>query len=100
FPFTDPQPQDLFSWSSFGTRNLTTNGSRYFSIDSGQINIVDFNQNPNGDFGDWVSSPSVDDCPQDHPYVQNAFGCPGVEADISATSPEGINLDVIGYDLA
>ena len=38
-------------------------------------------------------------CPQTHPYVQNAFACAGQYSDISATSPEGINLDVIGYDL-
>jgi hypothetical protein len=31
--------------------------------------------------------------------VQNAFVCPDQFSDISATSPEGINLDVIGYDL-
>jgi hypothetical protein len=31
--------------------------------------------------------------------VQNAFACAGQYSDISATSPEGINLDVIGYDL-
>jgi hypothetical protein len=31
--------------------------------------------------------------------VQNAFACPDQFSDISATSPEGINLDVIGYDL-
>jgi len=33
-------------------------------------------------------------------YVQNAFNCDGQSTDISATSPEGISLDVIGYDLA
>jgi hypothetical protein len=32
------------------------NGSRYFSIDSGSINIVGFNQTPPGDFGDWLSA--------------------------------------------
>ena len=32
--------------------------------------------------------------------MQNARGCAGQYSDISATSPEGINLDVIGYDLA
>jgi len=90
------RPQDLFSWSSAGVRNLTSKGSRYFSIDSGSTNIVGFNQIPPGDFGDWLSEA----CPQTHPYVQNAFGCPGQFSDISATSPEGINLDVIGYDLA
>jgi hypothetical protein len=31
--------------------------------------------------------------------VQNAFLCLGQASDIAATSPEGINLDVIGYDL-
>jgi hypothetical protein len=89
------RPQDLFSWSSPGVRNLTLDGSRYFSIDSGSTNIVGFNQTPPGDFGDWSSEP----CPQRHPLVQNAFVCRDQFSDISATSPEGINLDVIGYDL-
>ena len=31
--------------------------------------------------------------------MQNAFSCTGQSSDIAATSPEGINLDVIGYDL-
>jgi hypothetical protein len=91
----DLRPQDVFSWSSPGVRNLTSSGTRYFSINSGSTNIVNFNQNPNGDFGDWLSTA----CPQAHPYVQNAFSCPGQYSDIAATSPEGINLDVIGYDL-
>jgi hypothetical protein len=90
------RPQDLFSWSSAGTRNLTNSGTRYFSIDGGSTNIVGFNQIAGGDLGDWVS-PS---CPQANPYVQNAFSCAGQMSDVSLTSPEGINLDVIGYDLA
>ncbi len=94
-PPANLRPQDLFSWSSPGVRNLTTDGIRYFSIDSGTTNIVNFNQTPPGDFGDWFSEP----CPQPHPYVQNAFICPDQSSDIAATSPEGINLDVIGYDL-
>ena len=69
--------------------------TRYFSIDGGSNNIVGFNQTPPGDFGDWLSEA----CPQIHPNVQNAFICHGQSSDISATSPEGINLDVIGYDL-
>jgi hypothetical protein len=89
------RPQDLFSWSSAGVRNITTSGPRYFSIDGGGTNIVNFSQDPSGDLGDWRS----EDCPQTHPYVQNAFVCAGQFSDISATSPEGINLDVIGYDL-
>ncbi len=92
---SDLKPQDLFSWSSPGTRNLTSSGTRYFSINSGTTNIVNFSQDSNGDFGDWLSS----SCPQANPYVQNAFGCAGQFSDVTATSPEGINLDVIGYDL-
>jgi len=89
------KPQDLYSWSSPGTRNLTSSGTRYFSINGGTTNIVNFSQDSNGDFGDWLSS----SCPQANPYVQNAFGCTGQFSDVTATSPEGINLDVIGYDL-
>ncbi len=89
------RPQDLFSWSSSGNRNLGTGGSRYFSIDNGNTDIVGFSQDPNGDFGDWLSG----SCPQSTPYVQNAFACTGQSSDVAATSPEGVNLDVIGYDL-
>jgi hypothetical protein len=92
----DLRPQDLFSWSAPGSRNTTAKGTRYFSINSGNTNIVEFNQDPTGDFGDWFS----DSCPQANPYVQNAFGCPDQFSDVTPTSPEGINLDVIGYDLA
>ena len=89
-------PNDLFSWSSPGQRNNDVVGTRYFSIDGGVTNIINFNQNPNGSFAGWLSEA----CPQAHPYVQNAFPCAGQYSDISATSPEGINLDVIGYDSA
>jgi hypothetical protein len=89
------RPQDLFSWSSAGNRNTSSSGTRYFSINGGVTNIVNFNQDPQGDFGDWLSG----DCPQPHPYVQNAFACTGQSSDVTATSPEGINLDVVGYDL-
>ena len=89
------RPQDLFSWSSAGHRNVSSTGTRYFSINGGSTDIVRFNQAASGDLGDWLS----EDCPQAHPYVQNAFGCTGQSSDIAPTSPEGINLDVIGYDL-
>jgi hypothetical protein len=94
-PPTDLRPQDLFSWSAPGTRNITSTGSRYFSIDSGNTDIVGFNQSSNGDSGDWLSA----SCPQADPYVQNAFSCAGQSSDVTVSSPEGINLDVIGYNL-
>ncbi len=87
--------QDLFSWSSAGVRNISSTGTRYFSIDRGSTNIVNFNQDPSLDLGDWLSPA----CPQAHPYVQNAAGCRGQSSDVTATSPEGINLDVVGFDL-
>lgn len=92
---SDLHPQDLFSWSSHGVRNISSSGTRYFSINSGSTNIVGFNQDSHGDFGDWLSTA----CPQTHPYVQNAFACRGQSSDVSSGTPEGINLDVIGYDL-
>jgi hypothetical protein len=89
-------PQDLFSWLSAGHRNITSSGTRYFSINGGVLNIVNFNQGSHGDLGDWLS----ESCPQAHPYVQNAFACMGQSSDLATASPETINLDVIGYDLA
>ncbi len=78
-PGTDLRPQDVFSWSSPGVRNITSSGRRYFSINGGVTNIVGFNQNPDGDFGDWFSTA----CPQAHPYVQNAFACTGQYSDVT-----------------
>jgi hypothetical protein len=88
-------PQDVFSWSSAGHRNITSSGTRYFSINGGVTNIVNFNQDSHGDLGDWLS----ESCPQAHPYVQNAFACRGQFSDLATTSPEALTLDVIGYDL-
>jgi len=89
-------PEDLFSWSSLNARNTSSTGVRHFSIDRGLHFIATFNQDPAGDSGDWESEPQ---CPQNHPLVQNAFNCDGQSPEISGTSPEGIALDVIGYDL-
>ena len=41
---SDLRPQDLFSWSAAGVRNLMSSGSRYVSINGGGTNIVGFNQ--------------------------------------------------------
>jgi len=41
---SDYPPQDLFRWSAPGTRNISTSDLRYFSIDDGGTDIVDFNQ--------------------------------------------------------
>jgi hypothetical protein len=88
-------PEDLFTWSSLNARNTSASGERHFSIDRGLHYIVTLNQDPAGDFGDWESEPQ---CPQNHPLVQNAFNCDAQSPEISAISPEGVTLDVLGYD--
>jgi hypothetical protein len=94
---TNIKPQDLFRYSAAGTRSLTlsSTATSYLSIDGGLTNLVGFNQDGSGDYGDWLSPA----CGAAVQYVQYAFTCTGSIADVSATSPEGINLDVIGYDL-
>src|SRR6476659_8964656 len=89
-------PIDLFSWASLNARNTSSSGQRFFSIDQGFHLIVQFNQTPGGDFGDYDSDGF---CPANRLFVQNAFNCPGQSTDVSASSPEGISLDVIGWDL-
>ena len=90
-------PQDLFSWSSLNVRNTSSSGLRFFSIDRGLHNIVIFNQDPTGDFGDWDSDTF---CPADSPVcAAMPLTARRQNTDIAASSPEGINLDVIGYDL-
>ncbi len=85
------RPQDLFRYSAAGVRSYSTSGAAtaYLSIDGGTIDLVDFNQNSGGDYGDWLGSGAA--------KVQDAFGTPGV---IPAYGVESLNLDVIGFDLA
>ncbi len=95
-PESDLRPEDLFSWGAPLGRNTTTIGARYLSLDQGVTHVVELNQDPAGDAGDWLTPT----CPVPHPLVQDAFGCPGGAADVSLSSPEATALDVIGYDLA
>jgi hypothetical protein len=89
-------PIDLFSWASLNARNTSSSGQRFFSIDQGFHLLVQFNQTRGGDFGDYDSDGF---CPANRLFVQNAFNCPGQSTDVTASSPEGISLDAIGYDL-
>ncbi|HET8996213.1 MAG TPA: NF038122 family metalloprotease [Acetobacteraceae bacterium] len=83
---------DLFRYSAAGTPSLTTSGSAssYFSLDGGTTHIASFNQSSNGDFGDWLVGTG---------HVQDAFTPSGQVANVSATSPEGLALQAIGYDV-
>jgi len=83
------QPEDLFRYDLTGARSFTTNALAlaYFSLD-GQNRLAQFNQLPEGDFGDWYSIGGQ------IPQVQDAFGTPGAHPDIGV---EWRVLDAIGY---
>ncbi|MGH7938967.1 MAG: NF038122 family metalloprotease, partial [Bryobacteraceae bacterium] len=49
------RPQDLFTWSAPHVRNTYATGVRYLAIDPGVTRIVDLNQTPPLDYGDWAS---------------------------------------------
>ena len=66
-------PPGLVQLVLAGHRNTQFDRHALFLDRWRRTNIVNFNQDPHGDFGDWLS----EDCPQTHPYVQNAFGCTG-----------------------
>jgi len=99
---TRMRPEDLYRYSidtgkALPALNLNSTATAYFSIDAGVTNLVSLNQDPSGDRGDWLS-PS---CAQEaaRPLVQYVNTCPGAAADITASSPESILLDAIGYHM-
>jgi probable HAF family extracellular repeat protein len=91
-------PLDLFRYSATGVRSFTTisNTNAYFSINGGTNNLVYFNQDGSGDFGDWgdgrIPADGLSNTP---PQVQDAFG--GGNPSMGAN--EFIALDVVGYTL-
>lgn len=85
------RPADLFRFSGPGTRNYTTSGdSAYFSIDGGNTLLVQYNQNSQGDYGDWWSTGAHT------PRVQDAFGTPAATPDLGV---ELTVLDSVGWTL-
>jgi hypothetical protein len=85
------RPMDLWRYDQTGARSFTQSGSAqsFFSL-NGTTQIVRFNQDGTGDYGDWFS-------PLGHmpARVQDAFATAGVSVDMSTA--EVTALDVIGF---
>ena len=87
---SDPLPEDLFRYTSSGSRTFTTNGDdAYFSMDGANL-LARFSQDSGGDYGDWWTAGTHT------PQVQDAFLTAGATPDAKI---EVIALDVIGYNL-
>ena len=86
------RPADLFRYNFVGARTYTTAGDdAYFSID-GTTRLVQFNQDSQGDYGDWKSKPPFVHTAR----VQDAFGTPAATPNLGV---ELTLLDAIGWDL-
>jgi hypothetical protein len=88
---------DLYRYAAPGSPSFTTDpgASAYFSIDGGQTDLIGFNQNGQGDYGDWAkfACGGVQN-------VQDWAGCPGVpQFGLTVSSPEFTALQAIGYNL-
>jgi len=86
---------DLYRYSAPGTPSFTTSGgaSSYLSFDGGTTELVAFNQNSNGDYGDFW--PPGEGAGQ---LIQNAFNSTGQDEAYTTSSPEFAMLESIGYD--
>jgi hypothetical protein len=91
---------DLFRYASSGVRSFTLNPNvnAYFSIDGGNTDLVNFEQNNHGaDFSDWGNGTPNAQAGNSPPQIQDAYGTPGVDTNIGTS--ELTALDVVGYDL-
>jgi autotransporter-associated beta strand protein len=93
---------DLFRYAAPGTPSFTPagNATSYFSIDGGTTDIVGFNQDSSGDYGDWASSTTCSGGGRGGINVQSAFACNNQQVDETLTSPEFTMLQALGYDPA
>jgi PEP-CTERM motif len=86
---------DLYRYSAPGTPSFTTSGSAtsYLSFDGGSTELVAFNQDSDGDYGDF--SPPGAGAGQ---LIQNAFNSTGQDEAYTTSSPEFAMMESIGYN--
>jgi PEP-CTERM motif len=86
---------DPYRYSAPGTPSFTTSGSAnsYLSFDGGTTELVAFNQNSSGDYGDF--SPPGTGAGQ---LIQNAFNFTGQDEAYTTSSPEFAMMESIGYN--
>jgi hypothetical protein len=82
---------DLYRYSAPGVPSFSSapGTTAYLSVDGGITDIMQFNDNPNYDLGDWA----VGTC-----NVQSAVPCEGTEPAYTTSSPEFTMMESIGYD--
>ncbi len=94
-------PLDLYRYSRPGTGSYTqsSTATSYFSIDGGVTNIEAFNQNPNGDYGDFLN-PNLPCTPAGSPgqLIQYWYSCTGQYEAYTTSSLEFEMMEAIGWD--
>ena len=88
-------PTDLYRYSANNTPSFTTSGAAtsYLSINHGLTSVVAFNQNSNGDYGDFTP-----DGTGPGQLIQNAFNSTGQDEAYTSSSPEFEMLESIGWN--
>lgn len=91
--------EDLYRYAAPGVPSLTESpdATAYFSIDGGRTELALFNQDQAFDYADWAFDFF---CHAPVALVQAAVFCFGLNVDMTASSPEAVALQAIGYDLA
>jgi hypothetical protein len=86
---------DLYRYSAPGVPSFSSaNGTyAYFSVDGGNTDIIQFNNNPTFELGDWA----LGTCNAES-YVQSAVPCAGTAPSYTTSSPEFTMMASIGYD--
>ena len=92
-------PLDLYRYAGLHDPSFSTSGSNpYLSVDGGNTPIVSFNENPNGDYGDFYPNGGGGSPSGSGQLIQNAFNGMGPDEPYTNLSPEFAMEELIGWD--